>query len=51
MNTMDFYGAEWCPDCQRAKSYMQDNDINFNILKSINTSGLLTRKLGRKTLF
>lgn len=29
MNTMDFYGAEWCPDCQRAKSYIQDNDINF----------------------
>jgi len=24
-----FYGADWCPDCRRAKSYLQNNDINF----------------------
>ena len=23
MNTIDFYGAEWCPDCQRAKAYLK----------------------------
>jgi thioredoxin reductase (NADPH) len=23
------YGADWCPDCRRAKSYLNDNDIKF----------------------
>jgi len=23
------YGADWCPDCRRAKRYLRDNDINF----------------------
>jgi len=22
-------GADWCPDCRRAKSFLQDNDVNF----------------------
>lgn len=26
------YGADWCPDCQRAKSYLQDNYINFQFI-------------------
>ena len=27
------YGADWCPDCRRAKSYLQDNDINFKYIE------------------
>jgi thioredoxin reductase (NADPH) len=30
MNTIDLYGADWCPDCQRAKVYLKNNiDYNF----------------------
>ncbi|MEP1488337.1 MAG: FAD-dependent oxidoreductase [Algibacter sp.] len=32
MNTIDFYGADWCPDCQRAKAYLKDNNIDFNFI-------------------
>ncbi len=27
------YGADWCPDCQRAKSYLEDNNINFKYIE------------------
>ncbi|MEA1787426.1 FAD-dependent oxidoreductase [Arenibacter sp. GZD96] len=23
------YGADWCPDCRRAKRFLQDNQLNF----------------------
>ena len=23
------YGADWCPDCPRAKSHLQDNSIHY----------------------
>ncbi len=29
MNTIVMYGAEWCPDCQRAKSFLNENNIQF----------------------
>ncbi|WP_299186926.1 FAD-dependent oxidoreductase [uncultured Aquimarina sp.] len=32
MNTIDFYGADWCPDCQRAKAYLKENNIDFNFI-------------------
>jgi len=32
MNTIDFYGADWCPDCQRTKAYLKENNINFNFI-------------------
>lgn len=27
------YGADWCPDCRRAKAYLQDNHINFKFIE------------------
>lgn len=27
------YGADWCPDCRRAKSYLQSNNINFQYIE------------------
>ncbi len=27
------YGADWCPDCRRAKSYLKDNHINFKYIE------------------
>ncbi len=27
------YGADWCPDCRRAKSYLRDNLINFKYIE------------------
>ncbi len=32
MNTIDLYGADWCPDCQRAKTYLNDNNIDYNFI-------------------
>ncbi len=29
---VQLYGADWCPDCKRAKSYLKDNDINFQYI-------------------
>ena len=32
MTTIDLYGADWCPDCRRAKQYLQDNNISYNFI-------------------
>ncbi len=32
MNEIIFYGADWCPDCQRAKKYLKENNIEFNFV-------------------
>lgn len=32
MNTIKLYGADWCPDCRRAKSYLKENNINFEFI-------------------
>lgn len=32
MNKIDLYGADWCPDCRRAKSYLNENNISFNFI-------------------
>ncbi|KAA3635990.1 MAG: FAD-binding protein, partial [Bacteroidetes bacterium] len=26
------FGADWCPDCRRAKSYLRNNNINFQFI-------------------
>ena len=26
------YGADWCPDCRRAKSFLNDNNIEFTFI-------------------
>ena len=30
MNTIEFYGADWCPDCRRAKAFLNENNIEYN---------------------
>lgn len=32
MNTIDLFGADWCPDCRRAKSYLKSMNIDFNFI-------------------
>lgn len=32
MNTLKLYGADWCPDCRRAKSYLTENNIDFEFI-------------------
>lgn len=32
MNTITLYGADWCPDCRRAKAFLNDNDIQYNFI-------------------
>ncbi|MFT4697096.1 MAG: thioredoxin reductase (NADPH) [Flavobacteriaceae bacterium] len=30
--TLQLFGADWCPDCRRAKSFLRDNGINFQFI-------------------
>ncbi len=32
MNNITLYGADWCPDCRRAKSFLQDNHIAYKFI-------------------
>ncbi len=32
MTEITLYGADWCPDCRRAKSYLKENNISFNFI-------------------
>ena len=32
MNTIKLYGADWCPDCRRAKSFLNDNNIEYDFI-------------------
>ena len=29
---VQLYGADWCPDCRRAKSFLRDNGVNFDFI-------------------
>ncbi len=30
--TLQLFGADWCPDCRRAKSFLRDNAVNFQFI-------------------
>jgi len=32
MNTIQLYGADWCPDCRRAKAYLKENNIEYTFI-------------------
>ncbi len=32
MDTIIFYGADWCSDCKRAKKYLKENDIEYEYI-------------------
>ncbi|MDN3666014.1 FAD-dependent oxidoreductase [Algibacter miyuki] len=32
MNNILLYGADWCPDCRRAKAYLKENNIDFTFV-------------------
>lgn len=32
MNQIQFYGADWCPDCLRAKAYLKENNIAYEFI-------------------
>lgn len=29
MKTIEYYGADWCPDCVRTKGYLKSKKIDF----------------------
>jgi thioredoxin reductase (NADPH) len=29
---VQLFGADWCPDCRRAKSFLRDNGVNFDFI-------------------
>lgn len=32
MTEIIFYGADWCPDCQRAKAFLKENEIDYQFI-------------------
>lgn len=32
MNKILLYGADWCPDCRRAKAFLKDNNIDYTFI-------------------
>ncbi len=32
MNQIQLYGADWCPDCRRAKSFLKENNIAYDFI-------------------
>ncbi len=32
MNTIKMYGADWCPDCRRAKTFLKDKNIAYDFI-------------------
>lgn len=30
MNNITMYGADWCPDCRRAKAFLKENNISYD---------------------
>lgn len=32
MNKISLYGADWCPDCRRAKNFLKENNIAFTFI-------------------
>lgn len=32
MNNIKLYGADWCPDCRRAKTFLNENNIVFEFI-------------------
>lgn len=32
MNQIKFFGADWCPDCRRAKSFLKENNISYEFI-------------------
>ena len=32
VGNVQLFGADWCPDCRRAKSFLTDNSINFDFV-------------------
>ena len=32
MNQIQLYGADWCPDCRRAKAYLKENNIAYGFI-------------------
>ena len=32
MNEVILYGADWCPDCRRAKNYLNENNISYTFV-------------------
>ncbi len=32
MKTITLYGADWCPDCRRAKAFLKDNELEYTFI-------------------
>ena len=32
MNEIKLYGADWCPDCRRAKAFLKENNVAYEFI-------------------
>jgi len=44
VGNVQLYGADWCPDCRRAKNFLTDNNINFEFI-DVDKNTWATRKV------
>lgn len=44
MNEIILYGADWCPDCRRAKAFLKEHNIEYT-LKDIDLDEAHTKKV------
>ena len=44
VGNVQLFGADWCPDCRRAKSFLRDNGINFDFI-DVDTYDWATEKV------
>ena len=44
MNQIQLYGADWCPDCRRAKAFLENNNISYEFI-DVDLDEAATRKV------
>ena len=44
MKDIEFYGADWCPDCRRAKAFLKEHNIPYNFI-DVEIDQAATRKV------
>lgn len=54
MPKITMYGADWCADCRRAKSFFEENDVVYRyvdlVLEPEEMSEVLRRNRGRRNI-
>lgn len=44
MKEIILYGADWCPDCRRAKTFLSENNVDYTFI-DVDLDEAATKKL------